>query len=126
MPPKLAPRQINPCGYPPYREKLSSLARDRQPLDTWEYIQRYVKCHIFCLLGTTLFKDKSTAYNHARFTLTVRGQQLSHIFTCHCAVHHGGVIIHEIERRFRRPRCLLVCLAAVQSDHDTYRPTCIP
>ncbi|XP_057756278.1 serine/threonine-protein phosphatase 7 long form homolog [Arachis stenosperma] len=35
---------------------------DIQPLDTWESIQRYVRCYIFYLLGTTLFVDKSTAY----------------------------------------------------------------
>ncbi|RYR69538.1 hypothetical protein Ahy_A03g016094 [Arachis hypogaea] len=28
---------------------------------------RYVRCHIFYLLGTTLFVDKSTAYLHAKY-----------------------------------------------------------
>ncbi|RYR75598.1 hypothetical protein Ahy_A01g000157 [Arachis hypogaea] len=41
--------------------------RDTQPLDTWESIQCYVRCQIFCLLGTTLFIDKSTAYAHAKY-----------------------------------------------------------
>ncbi|KAL4294127.1 hypothetical protein AHAS_Ahas18G0197000 [Arachis hypogaea] len=41
--------------------------RDIQPLDTWESIMRYVRCHIFYLLGTTLFVDKSTAYLHAKY-----------------------------------------------------------
>ncbi|RYR61427.1 hypothetical protein Ahy_A04g018602 [Arachis hypogaea] len=41
--------------------------KDTQPLDTWESVQRYVRCHIFCLLETTLFVDKSTAYAHAKY-----------------------------------------------------------
>ncbi|KAL4321367.1 hypothetical protein AHAS_Ahas14G0103400 [Arachis hypogaea] len=36
--------------------------RDTRLLDTWNSIQRYVMCHIFCLLGITLFADKSMAY----------------------------------------------------------------
>ncbi|KAL4393346.1 hypothetical protein AHAS_Ahas02G0042800 [Arachis hypogaea] len=40
---------------------------DTQPLDTWESVKRYVRCHIFCLLGTTLFADKSTAYAHTKY-----------------------------------------------------------
>ncbi|XP_072076751.1 protein MAIN-LIKE 2-like [Arachis hypogaea] len=36
--------------------------RDTQRLDTWESVMRYVRCHIFYLLGTTIFADKSTAY----------------------------------------------------------------
>ncbi|QHN82579.1 uncharacterized protein DS421_20g697100 [Arachis hypogaea] len=28
---------------------------------------RYVRCHIFCLLGTTFFVDKSTTYGHAKY-----------------------------------------------------------
>ncbi|RYR52391.1 hypothetical protein Ahy_A06g027321 [Arachis hypogaea] len=38
--------------------------RDAELLDTDESIRRYVRCHIFCLLGSTLFTDKSTAYAH--------------------------------------------------------------
>ncbi|KAL4381882.1 hypothetical protein AHAS_Ahas04G0177900 [Arachis hypogaea] len=41
--------------------------RDTQSLDTWESVIRYVRCHIFCLLSTTLFADKSTAYAHAKY-----------------------------------------------------------
>ncbi|KAL4315599.1 hypothetical protein AHAS_Ahas15G0201200 [Arachis hypogaea] len=41
--------------------------RDTQPLDTRESVMRYVRCHIFCLLGTTLFADKSTAYASAKY-----------------------------------------------------------
>ncbi|RYQ99302.1 hypothetical protein Ahy_B07g087218 [Arachis hypogaea] len=37
--------------------------RDTQPLDTWESVQ----CHIFYLLGTTLFADKSTVYAHVKY-----------------------------------------------------------
>nr|XP_025624708.1 protein MAIN-LIKE 2-like [Arachis hypogaea] len=38
--------------------------RDTEPLDTKESIKRYIRCQIFCLLGSTLFTDKSTAYAH--------------------------------------------------------------
>ncbi|RYR17292.1 hypothetical protein Ahy_B03g062053 [Arachis hypogaea] len=41
--------------------------RDAKPLDTLESIQRYVRCQIFCLLGLTLFMDKSTAYVHPKY-----------------------------------------------------------
>ncbi|RYR04000.1 hypothetical protein Ahy_B06g083500 [Arachis hypogaea] len=41
--------------------------RDTQPLDTWDSVQLYVRCHILCLLGTTLFTDKSTSCAHARY-----------------------------------------------------------
>ncbi|XLU53345.1 hypothetical protein S245_047993, partial [Arachis hypogaea] len=39
--------------------------RDREPLKTLELVQRYVRCHMFCLLGTTLFANKSTTYAQA-------------------------------------------------------------
>ncbi|XP_057760131.1 serine/threonine-protein phosphatase 7 long form homolog [Arachis stenosperma] len=35
--------------------------RDAEALDTPESMQRYVRCHIFCLIGTTLFPNKSTS-----------------------------------------------------------------
>ncbi|RYQ99766.1 hypothetical protein Ahy_B07g087768 [Arachis hypogaea] len=34
---------------------------------SWESVIHYVRCHIFCLLGTTLFTDKLTAYAHAKY-----------------------------------------------------------
>ncbi|RYR54922.1 hypothetical protein Ahy_A06g030182 [Arachis hypogaea] len=42
--------------------------RDTKPLDTWESVQRYIRYHIFCLLETTLFADKSMAYAHAKWS----------------------------------------------------------
>ncbi|XP_015973254.1 serine/threonine-protein phosphatase 7 long form homolog [Arachis duranensis] len=53
--------------------------RDTQPLDTSESVQRYVRCHIFCLLGTTLFADKSTTYAHAKYLPLL--QNFEHIST---------------------------------------------
>ncbi|RYR31926.1 hypothetical protein Ahy_B01g056874 [Arachis hypogaea] len=41
--------------------------RDAEPLDTLESIQRYLRCPIFCLLGSILFPDKSTVYAHAKY-----------------------------------------------------------
>ncbi|RYR22589.1 hypothetical protein Ahy_B03g067892 [Arachis hypogaea] len=40
--------------------------RDAEPLDTEESIRRYVRCQIFCILGSILFADKSTAYADAK------------------------------------------------------------
>ncbi|XLU22085.1 hypothetical protein S245_058151, partial [Arachis hypogaea] len=53
--------------------------RDTHPLDTLESVQRYVRCHIFCLLGTILFADKSTAYAHAKYLPLL--QNFEHIST---------------------------------------------
>ncbi|KAL4300603.1 hypothetical protein AHAS_Ahas17G0217400 [Arachis hypogaea] len=39
--------------------------KDAEPLDTEESIKTYIRCQILCLLGSTLFTDKSTAYVHA-------------------------------------------------------------
>ncbi|RYQ81330.1 hypothetical protein Ahy_Scaffold1g107290 [Arachis hypogaea] len=41
--------------------------RDVESLDTEESIKRYVRCQIFCLLGSTLFTDRLTAYGHAKY-----------------------------------------------------------
>ncbi|RYR13178.1 hypothetical protein Ahy_B04g070296 [Arachis hypogaea] len=82
--------------------------RDTQSLDTWEFVQRYVRCHIFYLLGTTLFTDNSTAYaypkylpllqNFEQIALTIGGQQLSHVFTGHCTVHRAMIARRWVAR----------------------------
>ncbi|RYR61530.1 hypothetical protein Ahy_A04g018701 [Arachis hypogaea] len=59
---------------------------DTQPLYIWESIQRYVRCYIFCLLGTTLFVDKSTAYAVESWETA----NLTH-FIGHCVVHRGTI-----------------------------------
>ncbi|RYR13866.1 hypothetical protein Ahy_B04g070628 [Arachis hypogaea] len=46
--------------------------RDAEPLDTDEFIKRYVRCQIFCLLGSTLFTDKSTAYGNSKYGLRIK------------------------------------------------------
>ncbi|RYR09451.1 hypothetical protein Ahy_B05g077782 [Arachis hypogaea] len=59
----------------------------------------YIKlCHIFCLLGTILFANKSTTYAHAKYLPLVYnfeqihtyswGQQLLCTFIGKCAMHH--------------------------------------
>ncbi|KAL4327316.1 hypothetical protein AHAS_Ahas13G0087900 [Arachis hypogaea] len=85
--------------------------RDAEPLDTEESIRRYVRCQIFCILGSILFADKSTAYADAKYLPLLRdferihtyswGQHVSHIFTEHYAVHHD-----MIQRRWMT---LLIC-----------------
>ncbi|XP_052114661.1 serine/threonine-protein phosphatase 7 long form homolog [Arachis duranensis] len=55
--------------------------RDVEPLDTDESIKRYVRCQIFCLLGSTLFTDKSTAYAHAKYLPLLRDFKRIHTYS---------------------------------------------
>ncbi|QHO30269.1 uncharacterized protein DS421_8g231800 [Arachis hypogaea] len=55
--------------------------KDAEPLDTEESIRRYVRCQIFCLLGSTLFTDKSTAYAHAKYLPLLRDFERIHTYS---------------------------------------------
>ncbi|XP_025703580.1 serine/threonine-protein phosphatase 7 long form homolog [Arachis hypogaea] len=55
--------------------------RDEEPLDTEESIMRYVRCQIFCLLGSTVFTDKSTAYAHAKYLPLLRDFERIHTYS---------------------------------------------
>ncbi|RYR79208.1 hypothetical protein Ahy_A01g004040 isoform B [Arachis hypogaea] len=55
--------------------------RDGEPLDTEESIRKYVKCQIFCMLGSTLFADKSTAYAHAKYLPLLREFERIHTYS---------------------------------------------
>ncbi|XLT41202.1 hypothetical protein HN873_072494 [Arachis hypogaea] len=107
--------------------------RDVEPLDTEESIRRYVRCQIFCMLGSTLFTDKSTAYTHTKYLPLLRdferihtyswGQHVSHIFTEHYVVHHDMIR--------RRWMALLIssnantqCLSPMASHHLAYASPC--
>ncbi|KAL4288549.1 serine/threonine-protein phosphatase 7 long form homolog [Arachis hypogaea] len=57
--------------------------RDAEPLDIEESVRRYVRCQIFCLLGSTLFTDKSTAYAHAKY-LPLGSTCLTHLYRALC------------------------------------------
>ncbi|RYR72856.1 hypothetical protein Ahy_A02g007072 [Arachis hypogaea] len=57
------------------------VSRDAQPLDTEESIRRYIRCQIFCLLGSTLFTDKSTAYAHAKYLPLLRDFERIHTYS---------------------------------------------
>ncbi|RYR39997.1 hypothetical protein Ahy_A09g045644 [Arachis hypogaea] len=91
--------------------KLDLPQTDAEPLDIEQSIKRYVRCQIFCLLGSTLFTDKSTAYAHVKYLLLLRdfewihtyswGQHDSHIFTGHYAMYDGVIL--------RRWMTLLIC-----------------
>ncbi|XP_025637640.1 serine/threonine-protein phosphatase 7 long form homolog [Arachis hypogaea] len=41
--------------------------RDTEPCDTQESVERYVRAHIFCVLGTFVFLDKSTTSLNSKF-----------------------------------------------------------
>ncbi|QHO25145.1 uncharacterized protein DS421_12g378560 [Arachis hypogaea] len=55
--------------------------RDAEPLDTKESIKRYVRWQIFCLLGSTLFTDKSTAYAHAKYLPLLHNFERIHTYS---------------------------------------------
>ncbi|XP_057719467.1 serine/threonine-protein phosphatase 7 long form homolog [Arachis stenosperma] len=55
--------------------------RDAELLDTEESIKRYVRCQIFCLLGSTLFTDKLTAYAHAKYLPLLRDFERIHTYS---------------------------------------------
>ncbi|RYQ84627.1 hypothetical protein Ahy_B10g104072 [Arachis hypogaea] len=55
--------------------------RDAELLDTVESIRRYVRCQIFCLLGSILFADKSTAYAHAKYLPLLRDFERIHTYS---------------------------------------------
>ncbi|XP_020999655.1 serine/threonine-protein phosphatase 7 long form homolog [Arachis duranensis] len=46
--------------------------RDSEPCDTQESIERYVRAHIFCVLGTVVFPDKSTTSLNSKFLPLLR------------------------------------------------------
>ncbi|RYR68411.1 hypothetical protein Ahy_A03g014911 [Arachis hypogaea] len=46
--------------------------RDTEPCDTQESLERYVRAHIFCVLGTVVFPDKSTTSLNSKFLPLLR------------------------------------------------------
>ncbi|XP_072076775.1 serine/threonine-protein phosphatase 7 long form homolog [Arachis hypogaea] len=46
--------------------------RDSEPCDTQESLERYVRAHIFCVLGTIVFPDKSTVSLNSKFLPLLR------------------------------------------------------
>ncbi|RYR33890.1 hypothetical protein Ahy_A10g048559 [Arachis hypogaea] len=46
--------------------------RETKLYDTMESIQRYVWAHIFCMLGTVVFLDKSTTFLNSKFLPVVQ------------------------------------------------------
>ncbi|RYR28497.1 serine/threonine-protein phosphatase 7 long form homolog [Arachis hypogaea] len=70
--------------------------RDAEPLDTEESIKRYVRCQIFCLLGSTLFTDKSTAYAHTKYLPFLRDFERIHTYSwgSACLAHLYRALCH--------------------------------
>ncbi|XP_025625641.1 protein MAIN-LIKE 2-like [Arachis duranensis] len=73
--------------------------RDAEPLDNKESIRRYVRCQIFCLLGSTLFTDKSTAYAHAKYL-----PLLFDFMRIHTYSWESACLVHLYRALFRAPR----------------------
>ncbi|QHO27275.1 uncharacterized protein DS421_7g206600 [Arachis hypogaea] len=77
--------------------------RDSEPCDTQKSIERYVRAHIFCVLGTVVFPDKSTTSLNSKFLPLLRdfhqisqyswGQLVWHIYTDRCVVHRVVVVV---------------------------------
>ncbi|RYR37949.1 hypothetical protein Ahy_A09g042867 [Arachis hypogaea] len=54
--------------------------RDTKLRDTQESIERYVRAHIFCVLGTVVFPDKSTTALNSNW----RAASLAHLYRSLC------------------------------------------
>ncbi|RYR15856.1 protein MAIN-LIKE 2-like [Arachis hypogaea] len=73
--------------------------RDTEPCDTQESIERYMRAHIFYVLGTVVFSDKSTNSLNSKFLPLLQdfhciplyswGQLVWHICIDRCVVHHN-------------------------------------
>ncbi|QHN91591.1 uncharacterized protein DS421_17g576200 [Arachis hypogaea] len=46
--------------------------RNTEPCDTQESLERYIRAHIFCVLGTIVFPDKSTVSLNSKFLPLLR------------------------------------------------------
>ncbi|RYQ87409.1 hypothetical protein Ahy_B09g094924 isoform A [Arachis hypogaea] len=46
--------------------------RDTEPCDTQKSVERYVRTHIFCVLGTVVFSDKSNTSLNSKFLPLLR------------------------------------------------------
>ncbi|RYR07747.1 hypothetical protein Ahy_B05g075163 [Arachis hypogaea] len=76
--------------------------RDTEPCDTQEFVERYVQAHIFCVLGTVVFPDKSTTSLNSKFLSLLRdfhrisgyswGQPIWHTYTDRCVVLHDTTV----------------------------------
>ncbi|RYQ92831.1 hypothetical protein Ahy_B09g099080 [Arachis hypogaea] len=76
--------------------------RNTEPCDTQESVERYIRPHIFCVLGTVVFPNKSTTSLNSKFLPLLRnfhrisayswGQSVWHTYTDRCVVHHDTTI----------------------------------
>ncbi|RYR21076.1 hypothetical protein Ahy_B03g066322 [Arachis hypogaea] len=76
--------------------------RDTEPCDTQESVERYVRAHIFCVLGTVVFPDKSTTLLNSKFLPLLRdfhriseyswGQPVWRTYTDRCVVLHDTTV----------------------------------
>ncbi|RYR65085.1 hypothetical protein Ahy_A03g011076 [Arachis hypogaea] len=69
----LLPRKLDPPDT--FNEVAAStlaLTGDTEPCDTQESLERYVRAHIFCVLDTIVFPDKSTVSLNSKFLPLLR------------------------------------------------------
>ncbi|RYQ99745.1 hypothetical protein Ahy_B07g087742 [Arachis hypogaea] len=59
-------------GIPPSKNDHIRQIRYAEALGTIESVQHYVRCHIFYLIGTTLFPDKSTSMVNCKYLPLLR------------------------------------------------------
>ncbi|QHO06409.1 uncharacterized protein DS421_14g454410 [Arachis hypogaea] len=58
--------------------------RDIEPCDTQESFERYVRAHIFCVLGTVVFSDKSTTSLNSKFLPLLQNGTITLTFRIEC------------------------------------------
>ncbi|RYR02137.1 hypothetical protein Ahy_B06g080968 [Arachis hypogaea] len=98
----LLPRKLDPPEI--FNEVAAAslaLTGDTEPCDTQESLEQYVRVHIFCVLGTVVFLNKSTTSLNSKFLPLLRdfhrisqyswGQSVWQIYTDRCVVHHDTI-----------------------------------
>ncbi|RYR24919.1 hypothetical protein Ahy_B02g058508 [Arachis hypogaea] len=94
--------------------------RDTQPLDIWKSVQRYVRCRILYLLGTTLFAEKSTMYAHVKYLPLLQNfEQISTYSWGSATLAHLYRVLCRTLRWSHHPRTRVwVSRSAVSIRHD--------
>ncbi|QHO58911.1 uncharacterized protein DS421_3g94610 [Arachis hypogaea] len=64
--------------------------RDTEPCDTQEFIERYVRAHIFYVLGTVVFPNKSTTSLNSKFLLLLRDFHRISAYIYMAAIYGSG------------------------------------
>ncbi|XP_057719514.1 serine/threonine-protein phosphatase 7 long form homolog [Arachis stenosperma] len=72
---------VNSSSKSLYEAGLGSRYQRRRAIGYRGVFKRYVRCQIFCLLGSTLFTNNSTAYAHAKYLSLLRDFERIHTYS---------------------------------------------